>query len=69
MKYLRYAVLSVVTLLCALVGIFAGMWADIQIINIFHFYLWAHAIIVISISAGFAFGGYKLINKIIAGRF
>jgi hypothetical protein len=65
MKYLRYAVLSVVTLLCALVGIFAGMWADIQIINIFHFYLWVHAIIVISISAAFAFGGYKLTRKVI----
>jgi uncharacterized protein YneF (UPF0154 family) len=65
MKYLRYAMLSLVTLLSALVGIFAGMWSDIKIINIFHFYLWVHAIIVISISAGFAFGGYKLTRKVI----
>ena len=69
MKYLRYAILSIGTLLSALVGLFAGMWADIQIINVFHFYLWVHAIIVISISAGFAFGGYKLTNKINIGRF
>ena len=68
MKYLRYAMLSVVTLLSALVGAFAGMWADLQINKIFYFYLWVHAIIIILISAGFAFGGYKLTGKLIPRR-
>ena len=68
MKNLRYLIIFTVTLLSALVGIFAGMWADLQIIKIFYFYLWVHAIIIILISAGFAFGGYKLTGKLIPRR-
>jgi hypothetical protein len=51
------------TLLSALVGILAGMWATIQIPG--RFDLWIYGIIVLFISAGFAFGGYKLTRKVI----
>jgi hypothetical protein len=68
MKYLRYLIIFTGTLLSALVGAFAGMWADLQIIKIFYFYLWVHAIIIILISAGFAFGGFKLTGKLIPKR-
>jgi uncharacterized protein YneF (UPF0154 family) len=63
MKYLRYAILSLVTFLSALVGILAGMWATIQIPG--RFDLWIYVIIVLLISAGFAFGGYRLTRKVI----
>jgi hypothetical protein len=68
MKYLRYLIVFIGTLLSALIGAFAGMWADLHIIKIFYFYLWVHAIIIILISAGFAFGGYKLTGKLIPRR-
>jgi len=63
MKYLRYPILSVGTLLSALVGILAGMWATIQIPG--RFDLWIYVIIVLFISTGFTFGGYKLTRKVI----
>jgi hypothetical protein len=63
MKYFRYLVLFIGTTLSALAGIFAGLWATIQIVGVF--YLWINVIIVFLISAGFAFGGYKLTRKVI----
>ena len=51
------------TLFSALVGILAGMWATIQIPG--RFDLWIYVIIVLLISAGFAFGGYRLTRKVI----
>ena len=65
MKYLRYLIIFTVTLLSALVGIFAGMWVTIQMIGIFYFYLWVYTVIALLISAGFAFGGYKLTSKLV----
>ena len=65
MKNLRYLIIFTVTLLSALVGIFAGMWVTIQMIGIFYFYLWVYIVIALLISAGFAFGGYKLTGKLI----
>ena len=63
MKYLRYPILTMGTLLSTLVGILAGMWATIQIPS--RFDLWVYVIIVLLISAGFAFGGYRLTRKVI----
>ena len=65
MKNLKYLIIFTVTLLSALVGIFAGMWVTIQMIGIFYFYLWVYMVIALLISAGFAFGGYKLTGKLI----
>ena len=65
MKNLKYLIIFTVTLLSALVGIFAGMWVTIQMIGIFYFYLWVYIVIALLISAGFAFGGYKLTGKLI----
>ena len=66
MKYVRFLILFLSTALSALVGIFAGMWATIQMVNIFYFYLWVYIIIALLISAVFAFGGYKLTDKLIS---
>jgi uncharacterized membrane protein YccC len=66
MKYLRYLLFLIGTLLSALVGLLAGTWATIQISGIFD--LWVYVIIVLLISAGFAFGGYKLTSKLIPKR-
>ena len=66
MKYLRYLILFVGTSLSALVGLFAGMWATIRISGIFD--LWVYVIIVLIISAGFAFGAYKFITKVVVSR-
>ena len=66
MKYLRYLLFLTGTLLSALVGLLAGTWATIQISGIFD--LWVYVIIVLLISAGFAFGGYKLTGKLIPKR-
>ena len=63
MKYLRYLLFLIGTLLSALVGLLAGTWATIQISGIFD--LWVYVIIVLLISAGFAFGAYKLISKLV----
>ena len=65
MKYLRYLITFTLTLFSALVGIFTGMWVTIQMIGIFYFYLWVYIVIALLISAGFAFGGYKLTGKLI----
>ena len=51
------------TLLSALVGLLAGMLATIQISGIFD--LWVYVIIVLIISAVFAFGAYKLTSKLV----
>ena len=64
MKYLRYLITFTLTLFSALVGIFTGMWVTIQMIGIFYFYLWVYIVIALLISAGFAFGGYKLTGKL-----
>ena len=68
MKYLKYLIIFTLTLLSALVGIFTGMWVTIQMIGIFYFYLWVYIVIALLISAGFAFGGYKLTGKLIPRR-
>ena len=65
MKYLRYLITFTLTLFSTLVGIFTGMWVTIQMIGIFYFYLWVYIVIALLISAGFAFGGYKLTGKLI----
>ena len=51
------------TVLSALVGLLAGMLATIQISGIFD--LWVYVIIVLIISAVFAFGAYKLTSKLV----
>jgi hypothetical protein len=63
MKYLRYLIIFTGTLLSALVGLLAGMLATIQISGIFD--LWVYVIIVLIISAVFAFGAYKLTSKLV----
>ena len=63
MKYLRYLIIFAGTLLSALVGLLAGMLATIQISGIFD--LWVYVIIVLIISAVFAFGAYKLTSKLV----
>ena len=66
MKYLRYLILFIGTSLSALAGLFAGLWATIQIVGVF--YLWITVIIGLLITAGFGFGGYKLIGRLILRR-
>jgi hypothetical protein len=63
MKYLKYLIIFIGTLLSALVGLLAGMLATIQISGIFD--LWVYVIIVLIISAVFAFGAYKLTSKLV----
>ena len=63
MKYLRYLIIFTGTLFSALVGLLAGMLATIQISGIFD--LWVYVIIVLIVSAVFAFGAYKLTSKLV----
>ena len=68
MKYLRYLIFFIGILIFAFIGLAAylGLMAAIRG---FTFNYWIDGTILLLFMAGFSFGGYKLINKVILSRF